>query len=680
MTVAEALDLAARWHRDGRWADAESVYRRILAEHPDTATAHNLLGVLRHQQGEHADAIAHLRRAIAIEPTRSDFFVNLSAPLNARGDTAGAIAACRQALALDPTLPDAWYNLGLWLAVDARTGDAEQALREALRLRPDRAEWHNGLGNLLTAEHRAEEAIAAYREAIRLRGDYAEAHYNIANVLAARGDDAAALQHYRTALALKPDFADAHFNFGNFWHRRGELDAAAACFDAALRAEPKYVSALWHLGNVGKDRGRIAEAIACWRRALTMDPGDAALHSTLALYLRFDPATTPAQVAAEESAWNERHAVPLRPLRPIHARSREPEKQLRVGFISPDFWDHAVGRNVRPLLAAHDRERFEFFCYSDSLQPDALTDRLRSDAGHWCESGRLSHEALAARIRADEVDVLVDLALHTGGNRLLVFARQPAPVQMSFAGYPGGTGVETIPHRISDPHLEGGSAISTTTHLLESFWCFDPVELDIAVNPLPALDAGHVTFGCLNHACKTNAPVLALWARVLRECPGSRLLLLSPPGRHRTGVLEALRAHGIADERVMFAPHRPRAEYMRLYHHVDLGLDTFPYGGHTTSLEALWMGVPVVTLPGEAIVSRAGLSQLRNLGHADLVARDADDFVRIAITLATDLPRLATLRATLRAEMERSVLMDAPRFARGVEKAFRTAWRQWCLA
>jgi predicted O-linked N-acetylglucosamine transferase (SPINDLY family) len=678
VTVAEAIEIAAGHHRAGRLAEAEAIYRQVLAEYPDVPEALNLFGALLHQYGRNEEAVMHLQRAIAARPDAAEYHNHLAVALGALGDTAAAIAAGEHAIALAPGLAQPHYNLAVWLSSQGRMDEALHSAREAVRLQRDFPAAHNSLGCILASMERVEEAIAAYDEAIRLRPDYAKAHYNRANMLAKRDQDADAVIGYRNALRLQPDFPDALFNLGNSLYRLQSLDAAADTFTTLLRLHPTHAGALWHLGNVWQARGRIAEAIAHWRRGLEIESDDAALHSALVLYLQFDPAATPDDVAEEKAAWNAKFAVPLRSRRSQHPRGGDPEKRLRIGYVSPDLRDHVVGRNILPLFSHHDRTRFEILCYSDVKSTDAHTKRLRATCDAWRDSTRMSDEALAARVREDEVDILVDLSLHTGGNRLLAFARQPAPVQFSFAGYPGSTGVETIAHRISDPRLEGGGEILPTTHLIDSFWCFDPIELEIAVNPLPAADCGRVTFACLNQASKVNDPVLALWARVLQRCEDSRLLLLSPAGSHQVLVRETLRGCGIAPERIQFVPPAPREEFMRLYHRVDVMLDSFPYGGHTTSLEALWMGVPVVTLPGDTLVSRAGVSQLSNLGMPELIARDAEDFVRIATSLAGDLTRLAEIRRTLRPKMERSVLMDATRFARGIENAYRTAWRQWC--
>jgi len=258
-------------------------------------------------------------------------------------------------------------------------------------------------------------------------------------------------------------------------------------------------------------------------------------------------------------------------------------------------------------------------------------------------------------------------------------------VQVSFAGYPESAGLEAIEHRISDRHLERDPAGQETGRrerlsLLDSFWCYDPCGMEVNVNPLPAQETGAVTFGCLNNFCKVNEPVLRLWARVLGKVAGSSLLLLARVGSHRQRTLETLERAGVDARRVKFVENRARRDYLELYHRLDIVLDTFPYNGHTTSLDALWMGVPVVSLAGETPVSRAGLSQLTNLGLPELVARSETEFVNIADRLARDFPRLAQLRATLRGRMQTSVLMDAPRFTRQIEQAYRSMWERWCAA
>jgi predicted O-linked N-acetylglucosamine transferase (SPINDLY family) len=313
-----------------------------------------------------------------------------------------------------------------------------------------------------------------------------------------------------------------------------------------------------------------------------------------------------------------------------------------------------------------------------------ITAQFQQHADHWRSIVGMTDEQVAALIRQDRIDILIDLALHTAQNRLLVFARKPAPVQVSFAGYPASTGLSAIDSRLSDPYLDPVGVDESvyseqTIRLPHSFWCYDPLDCrGIPINSLPALQNGFVTFGCLNNFCKVNQQVLSLWAAVLRKIEHSRLLLLSEGGSHHQRTLDFLKQEEVNPDRVEFVPRQPRQKYMELYHRIDLGLDTFPYNGHTTSLDSFWMGVPVVTLVGQTPVSRAGWSQLSNLGLPELAGKTPEEFVRIAVELARDLPRLQELRSTLRQRMERSPLTDAPGFARGIEAAYRQMWRRWC--
>ena len=342
-----------------------------------------------------------------------------------------------------------------------------------------------------------------------------------------------------------------------------------------------------------------------------------------------------------------------------------------------------VGINLLPLFREHDHRQFEIFCYANMIERDKYTDRYQGYADAWRIVAKLTDEALAERVREDRIDILVDLGLHTANNRLLAFTRKPAPVQVTFAGYPGSTGLSAIDYRLTDVYLDppgvhDDNYTEESIRLPDTFWCYDPLCSEPAVNPLPAIENGYLTFGCLNNFCKINPSVLALWARVLKSVERSRIMILAPEGRHRQDMLALLAREGVAPERVLFVGRQTVPEYLKLYHHIDVGLDTFPYNGHTTSLDSFWMGVPVITLVGQTVVGRAGVSQLSNLGLRELIAETPEQFVSIAAALAGDLPRLSELRAGLRERMQSSPLMDAPRFARNIEAAYRSMWQRWC--
>lgn len=356
---------------------------------------------------------------------------------------------------------------------------------------------------------------------------------------------------------------------------------------------------------------------------------------------------------------------------------------MKIGYVSTDFRDHSVSFFIAPLLEAHAREEVEIYCYSGLRKPDTITERLRKSGSVWRDVPTLSDEELAAQIRADGIDILVDLTMHSANHRLLTFARKPAPVQVSWLAYPGTTGLETIDYRLTDAsmeplsyqdHLPGGRPV----HLPDSWCCYEPLGEFPEPGELPALQAGHVTFGSLNNFCKINEAVQECWARLLQAVPGSRLLIYCPEGDGRRDLLHFFDIHGAGMERVEFVAHCPREEHMRLYRRIDICLDPFPCNGMTTTCHALWMGSPVVTLPGSAPVSRAALSLLSTVRLPECVAKSEADYIRVAMDFATDLPRLAEFRATARPRMRASPLMDAPRFARAIERAYRAMWREWC--
>ncbi len=519
------------------------------------------------------------------------------------------------------------------------------------------------------------------------------AHVNLGAILRQMGRLDEAVACCRQALQLNENWALVHLNLGAALNDLGRLDEAVISYRRALELQPEIPQAHANLAVALADLGLLDEAIAACREAIRLQPDLPAIHSGLLFIAQFHPKWSAADLLREAREWNRRHGEPLARVaaaanppedRPAQL-ANEGDRRLRIGYVSPYFRGHCQSLFTLPLFRCHDRQRFEIFCYADVAQPDAVTDRLRAVPDIWRNVAGLSDAQLAGQIRADRIDVLVDLTMHMAFNRLTLFAMKPAPVQLCWLAYPGTTGLSAMDYRLTDPHLDPpglGDCYSERSLVLpETFWCYEPFENTPAVTPVPALAAGHLTFGCLNNCCKINDSVLALWGRVLRELPASRLLLLVPEGEARRRVMARLKDEQVAPRRVEFVDRQPMMAYLATYHRIDIALDTFPYNGHTTSLDAMWMGVPVVTLIGDRVVGRAGLSQLHNLGLAEqLAARDANEFVTLAVGLANDLPRLATLRQSLRARMAASPLTDGPRFARGVEAAYRQAWQGHCIA
>lgn len=590
LTIPQALELAIQHHEAGRLVDAETIYRQILAVQPNHSQAHHLLGALAHANGQDEAAVEWIRKAIQlgwntaaahsnlgeayrglgrleeamaayraalqIEPDLAAAHYNLGMALKSAGQFGEAVAAFRRAIEVGLDHADAQSNLGACLAKQGQLAAAVAAYRRALRHRPDTSESYFNLGVVLTQHGRLEEAIAAYRRAIQLEPDFAEAHHNLGAALVDHGQPEAAMIALNRALELKRDYAGAHYNLGNALRDLGRLDEAVTAYRRAIELQPGYVAAHNNLGNACKEQGRLNEAVAAFRRAAECSGADAAVQSNLILTLHFLPGLDEGVIAEEQARWNRQFSAPVKRSVRSYANDRDPERRLRIGYVSPDLRDHTLGRNLRPLFRNHDHQRFEILCYAEVARPDQLTEEFRGLTDKWQSTVGVSDDALAEMIRRDGLDILVDLALHTAGNRLPVFAREPAPVQVSFAGYPGSAGVDGIGCRISD----GDSAARDRVSLVESFWCYDPCGIEVPVNQLPARTLGTVTFGSLNNFSKINDPVLKLWARVMMEVEDSRLMLLSPEGSPRQWVLETLGKGGVAVDRVEFVEQRPRKE------------------------------------------------------------------------------------------------------------------------
>jgi protein O-GlcNAc transferase len=602
-----------------------------------------------------------------------------------------------------------------------RLDEAMQRYEDAIRLAPALARAHLNRGNILLATDRPEEAIDAFSRALSLDPGYAAAHYNIGNTNARMGKYEAALAAYREAIRLNPEFADAELAQGYVQDDLGQFENAAASFQRALAIRPDYAEAYSNLGTALRNLGRYDEAAANFRRALQIAPDSAITHCNLGITLKdigqLDGALASCRRALEidsdlldaldtllftrnylvdQSAavmrtdakhYGEVVAQKARPYTTWH-NTPEPERCLRVGLVSGDLYGHPVGYFVESVLAAlkvHVPGRLKFFAYASYFRFDEVSERIRTSCEDWHSAVGLSDERLARRIWEDSIDILIDLSGHTGYNRLPVFAWKPAPVQVTWLGYLATTGVKAVDYLIADgwtlPETEEGNFTETIWRMPESYLCFTPPDADIAVSPLPALANGYVTFGCFNNLTKVNDAVIALWARVLLAVPGSRLLLKARQLAEesiRRSVAERFGVHGVSADRLILAQVVHRRDYLAPYQQVDIALDPFPYPGITTSVEGLWMGVPLLTLAGDTFLSRQGIGLLMNSGLPEWIASDADDYVNKAIAHAGNLQALAALRKELRQRVLASPIFDASRFARHFEAALRGMWQQWC--
>jgi protein O-GlcNAc transferase len=583
-----------------------------------------------------------------------------------------------------------------------RSGQPAAAIplyRELLRVAPKEAEVHHQLGNALKVLLRFEEALEPLTKAAKLAPNDAAIRLNLGVTLLELRRYGDAEIHFRRALAIEPDRPEAHNILGNALFSQGRLAGAEACFREALRLRQDYAPAHDNLGRVARAQGRIADAVTSYRAALALQPKPGT-HSNLLLALNYLHDVPPAEILAEHQRWAARYAEPLTAASVPPERDLLPGRRIRVGYLSPDFSNHAVAYFFEPVLDSHDRTAFEIFCYSNVLAPDTVTARLRAKAEHWRDIAPLSDEQAVELIRRDRLDLLVDLAGHTARNRLLIFARRAAPVQVTWIGYPNTTGLSAIDYRltdeISDPRGKTESLhTETLVRLPGPFSVYRPPADAPEVGPLPALALGSadvavgrikkadedvgaprpITFGCFNNFAKVTPSMIALWSRLLAAVPAARLFLKSR-GLDDPATAERIRgdfaAHGTARERLILDGRELSVPaHLALYDRVDVALDTFPYNGTTTTCEALWMGVPVVTLAGETHVTRVGASLLTHLGAADWIAATPEEYCQKAREIAFDLRQLPLLRSELRERMRKSPLCDAMSFTRGLEAKFR---------
>jgi predicted O-linked N-acetylglucosamine transferase (SPINDLY family) len=495
-----------------------------------------------------------------------------------------------------------------------------------------------------------------------------------------------AIECYEQVLAMHPADPGCLVDAAEVNRRAGHLSRVLELSARALALRPQD-SRGWRVRRLAlEELDRLQEALDCLRREIELEPDNLVAHSDLLFLLSRADLLPPEQVAQEYRRWGERHADALTAAAAPHRNAREPERPLRVGYVSADFRRHALAYFAEPFLAQHDRSGWRVFCYSNCARPDAVTARLRGLADEWRDIAGLPDEDAARTIRDDGIDILVDLSGHTLGNRLPLFARKPAPVQMTWLGYWGGTGMAAMDYRITDRHADPVDAADSPyreqlLRLPHSKWCYLPPAAMPECGELPALNAGHVTFASLSAFTRVSDETLRAWALLMRRVPDARLrVLAAPSGESLDRMLEIFDAAGIDAGRFDLVRHLPLQAYLRQYREIDIALDPYPMNGATTTCDCLWMGVPLVSRSGSSGVSRAGLSLLRNAGLGQLAAESWDDYIDIAVRLASDLPALAQLRAGLRGRMASSPLMDAQSFTRDLEALYRDAWRRWCAA
>ena len=603
-----------------------------------------------------------------------------------RGDHDQAVELAEEAARIDPARPDFLNTLGVVHQALGEFADAEKCLRGALSLKPDYAAAHNNLGISLRNAKRPADAEQSFRQAVRLQPDFAEAHNNLGNVQSELGRPDEAERSFRDAIQCAPDFAEAHGNLGIVLRSLGRLTESERSVRKAIALRPVYAEAHNDLGVVLFKLGRQREAKDCYREALVLDPGLSVAQGNLAYLLNCVAGSSTAEILAAHREYARRFCPP--PDAQAHENSPEPERRLRIGYVSADLRRHSVAYFIEPVLTRHDRGQVEIFAYSNSPLADAMTERLKATVDRWRDVFDLDDESLTRQVREDRIDILVDLGGFSANNRLSAFARKPAPVMATWLGYPTTTGLAQMDYRISDwsvdPEGSEGLNVERVVRLANSYFCYGGPGLELEAGASPASRDGRITFGSFNSLAKIGDETARLWVRVLQAVPDSRLVIKSAPLAEEAiadDVRRRFGALGLAPERLSLSGWKENLEdHLQAYGDVDVGLDSYPYNGATTTCEALWMGVPVVSLAGETHASRMGRSILHAAGLDELVAQSQDRFADIAVGLARDRGRLAMMRAGLRERIRQSPLMDATAFTRDLESAYRTMWRSWCAS
>jgi len=700
----------------GRSEEALDPLLQAAARLPDDAEAHCNAAIVLQSQGRPDEAETCYRHALRIDPGYADACLNLGVLYNEQGRLGEAESALRDALRIRPGYAEAHANLGGVLQALDRLDEAEAHCRHALDLAPDNPMALNNFGIVLQRTGHLDEAAVHFRSALARLPGFAAAHCNLARTLQAQGELDPAERHYRKAAEFDPNDAGAFLSLGDLLRQSGRPDEAEAQYRQAFSLRPEDPVIGNALGILLQEKGRSDEALVCHRRALEAAPDNAAtlsnlaqaqlglglqdaaeasfrealrlrpdiamLHSNLLHFLTLNRAESPETLAAH-FAFGEQVEAPWQAHRPAHDNVRDPERTLRVGFVSADLHNHAVASFFEPLLDhLAGRADLQLHAYYNGRIEDAVTRRLCSRFAHWNTVATLSDDALAETIRADGIDLLIDLSGHTAYNRLPVFARKPAPVQASWIGYPGTTGLRAIDYYLADRHfLPPGRFESQFTErivCLPANSPYLPPPEAPPVGPLPARRTGRLTFGSFARPNKIGAETVALWARLLRAAPEADMLLGGMPEGEGGALLDWFAAEGVARERLHLHPRCGMQAYLALHDRVDVCLDTYPYNGGTTTLHALWMGVPTLTLAGLTPASRSGASILGHAGLETFVAQDADEFVALGVAWHGRLDELADLRAGLRERFLQSPRGQPALVAAGVACAFRAMWRRWC--
>ena len=670
-------------HEQGRTEQALAEYQRAIDLFPEFNEAHSNLALVLHETGQLEAAEAAYRQVVVLDPASATSHYNLGANLKAQGRLSEAEACFRQAVALWPDFPQAVRHLDIVLQEMGRWTESETHWRQQLQARPEDVSSYVQLSGVLRQQNRNEEALGCLQQALRIEPGRLAVELLTGTLLKDMGRLDAAERQARKTVEQHPDDAPAWSLLGDVLSARQQLVEAEAAYRKALALTPDLASVHGNLGIVLQNQGRLLEAEMSMRRALEINPQDVAAHGNLLFVLNYHPDKTGDEVFAEYRAYDQKFLAGFRREWREHTNLRDPARRLKVGYVSPDFRNHSCANFLEPLLEHHDKSAVEVYAYAELWREDAATARYKRYVDHWIPTRGMSDAVLAERIRADGIDILVDLAGHTGGNRLGVFARKPAPVSLSWMGYGYTTGLSAIDYFLTDEaSAPPGSErfFSEQPWRLPVGWAYRPAGRDQMgeVGASPAARNGYVTFGTLTRAIRVNHRTVRVWAELLRRVKDARLVIDSRSyldAQTQEELAQRFVDLGVERERLLIGCHSPPWDVLR---GIDIGLDCFPHNSGTTLFETLYMGIPFVSLADRPSVGCLGSSILQGLGRPEWIARSEAEYIDKAAALAADHQALSALRAGLRQAMQASILMDEAGFAREVEQAYRQMFKRWC--
>jgi len=672
---------------DGRLQLAKELIAELLESEPNDAEAWHLSGVVAVKEANPRRATECFRQVVVLQPANAQAHYSFGLILSAQGDLDAALESFQRAIGINPALTEAHTAIENILRAQGKIVAVAPSQHHASKTNLP-IESRENIARMLVKQGRLDEAIATYRKAIAEAPASANLHLDLARALMDKSLDADAITCLQRVISLDPNCAEAYGRLGHLLNQQCRISEGIAALQQAVALMPASSRLSFYLSSALHKAGKLPEAIACLQQAMALNPNNIDVYTALLGTRLYSPDYSPEQALADRSAFSERFEGPLRQNWPIHSKAAKSHKRLRVGFVSGDFLSHPVGYFLEAVLRElRKRDGIDIILYSMSTTEDAVTHRIRATAHTWSSVSALSDDAFEQRIRADNLNILVDLSGHTNLHRLLVFARKPAAVQVTWLGDCGTTGLKAIDYILCDRHsVHNGEAkfySEKPWYLPHTRLCLTAPTEWIAVAPLPAIVNGYVTFGCFNNLIKMSERVVAVWARILKHVPNARLMLKSASffdAGVREDVLQRFAVHGVAADRLLLKPGSPRQEYFAAYNSIDIALDPFPFTGGTTSVDGIWMGVPMVTKRGDSIASRQGESILLNLDLQEWIANDDDDYVELAVRQAANLTNLAALRGRLRAKLEASPLCDAKLFAQHLDEAFKRMWQTYCDA